>query len=110
MAKSFTVTANNNVEQYNAVQFEGGADTYSFDLTPWQEDNNTVTGVTWTLDSGQAAISGEDLTSGIASALITTAKDGTSVIKVTVATSTETKVLWLYVRAKTHRIPFTDYV
>ena len=41
----------------------------------------TITGVTWTVDSGTATISGEVLASGIASALITTGSEGCALIK-----------------------------
>lgn len=47
--------------------------------------STTVTTVTWTVDSGSATISSEVLASGVASALITTGSEGSSLIKLSAA-------------------------
>jgi len=53
--------------------------------------NTTVTGVVWSVDDGNATITGETLSSGKASALITTSSEGCSLIKL-VATLADSQI------------------
>lgn len=109
MSKDYVITANNNQEIFRDKVFKGDARTYQFDLSPWAEANNTITGVTWTVEVGQAAISGETLNSNVASALITFSESGGNLIKAVCATGTETYVIWLDVLAKDLKLPDDDY-
>jgi hypothetical protein len=109
MAKSFTIRANDNPRVFRAVQPEDGADTFSFDFSPWAEDNNAVSSATWSVESGQASVSGESLASNVASALITTSESGKSLIKLTADTGTEIYVVWLSLKAYEPELQSDDY-
>ena len=109
MPTSFYVTSNNITEIRKDVTNKGDAVTYSFDFTPWQEDNSAITGVTWTLESGNAAISGEVLTSGVATALVTFSDAGRSLISILATTAAQKKKIFLEVRAKDYTANADDY-
>ena len=81
----------------------------SIDAAPWAEDNGAVTGATWSVESGNAAISGEALASNIASAVLTTSESGPSLIKVLLAGATHTKRFNLRVYAKDPEQRSNDY-
>ena len=101
MATSFVVTASRNPQIFKDVGFKDGAIKYSIDFTPWQDDNATVTGVTWTVISGSATVSGEALTSGVATALVTFGSEGGTLIQIKATTaSSGIYVLYLEVLAK----------
>lgn len=100
MAVEFVIPAKGDNRIYKDATYIGEANTYSFDFSPWAEDNNTVTGVTWTVDSGNGAISGEALSSNVATALVTTSTVGRTLIKVTATTGTEIYVAYLDILTK----------
>lgn len=109
MAKDFVITAEHNPEVFRTVEMKDGADTYSLDFAPWAEDNNTVTGATWTVEAGQASISGEALASNVASALISFPQEGRSLIKIDAETGTESYVVFIRVMAKDPKTQHDDY-
>ena len=101
MASEFTLTAENNPEIFRDVAMKDGKKTYSFDFGPWAEDNHDITAVTWTVKAGQAAVSGQALTSNVATALVTFSQSGGSLIQVKAETaSNEVYVAYLDVMAK----------
>ena len=104
MATDFTITSENNPQLFRDVTSKGEARTYSFDFTPWQEDNSTITSATWTVEAGQAAITNKTLTSGIITALVTTNESGGSLIRLIATTATEVTVVWLDLLAKDFKI------
>jgi hypothetical protein len=109
MATEFILTAENNPEIFRDVTFKDAKKTYSFDFTPWAEDNHDVTTVTWTVQSGQAAVSGQALTSNVATALVTFSQAGRSLIQVKGATaSNEVFIAHLDVVAKDPEAVFID--
>lgn len=111
MATEFVITAENNPQVFKDVGFKDGAITYSFDFSPWAEENHNVTSVTWTVKSGTAAVSGQALTSNVATALVTFSDAGRSLIQVKAATSAETYVAYLDLLSKDPSIPVgsSDY-
>lgn len=100
MSTDFVITSENNPARFRDSVAKGEAITYRFDFTPWQEDNSPIISVTWNVESGQAAITGETLVNGIATALITVAESGGSLTKITANTGTEIKVVSLDILAK----------
>ena len=101
MSTNFTITAKSNPELFKDVAMKDGVKTYSFDFKPWAEDNHDVTTVTWTVKSGQAAVSGAALSSNVATAKVTFSEAGGSLIQIKGATaSNETYVAYLDVMAK----------
>ena len=104
MSTDFVITSENNPELFRDTTSKGAAKTYSFDFTPWQEDNSSLSSAAWTTEAGQAAITGEALASGIATALITTTESGGSLIKLVATTATEIKVIWLDILAKDMKV------
>ena len=104
MATDFTITSENNPQLFRDTTSKGDAVSYSFDFTPWEEDNNTITSATWTVEVGQAVISNETLTSGILTALITTSESGGSLIKLVATTGTQIKSIWLDILAQDFKV------
>ena len=108
MSVSFTLTSKTRVDSFKDTVSIGDAVTYEFDCTPWQEDNNTISSATWTVESGNASISGQSLVSGVASALITFSQAGKALISLLLTTATEKKKIWLEIRCKDLQAPLGD--
>jgi len=100
MSKTYTPLPGRKNESYTRILGKGEAETIKFDLKPLEEDIGTVNSVTWTVKSGQAAVSGESLSSSIASALITVSEVGRSRIEVQFTDGTEIAVRTLFIRAR----------
>ena len=97
-----TITASDQSTIENIPQSIGEAFTYTIEWGVIAETlGTTVSSVAWTVDSGDAAISGEALSSNDASALITTATTSTALIKV-VATMTDGQIDTQYFRVKVY--------
>lgn len=109
MSTDFVVTARNNPNIFVDNVSKGDAVTYQFDFTPWQEDNSNITSVTWTVESGQAAVSGQALASGVASALLTFSEAGRNIISVLATTATQKKKVWLDVISRDQDLIVNDY-
>ncbi len=63
-------------------QFKGEAFNYAIDWAVFADRFNTsVSSVVWSVDSGSATISGDTLSSNLASALVTTDTPGCAMIK-----------------------------
>lgn len=108
MATEFYVTAENIPKRYYDITNKGDAVTYSFDFTPWQEDNHAITSVTWTVEAGNVAVSGQALTSGVATALLTFSDAGRSLVSILATTATEKKKVFLEVLARDQLQTFAD--
>lgn len=108
MAKSFVITAKNNLEFFNSIEFIDGAETYSIDFSPWVDDNNTISTITWTLKSGQVTISSKSLNDNVASALLTFSQSGGNLIQIKADSGTEIYIAYLSVFAKDLSNTFTD--
>lgn len=101
MATTFSLTAKTRFDMYEDVASIGDAIRYQFDCTAWQEDNANITSATWTVEYGQAAISGQAVSSGVVSALVTFSQAGKSLISILLSTASgEKKKIWLLVLAK----------
>lgn len=92
---SYVITSRRRIPIRGLLTLIGETESVEFDFSPWEADNGSVTGVTWTVESGSAAVSGEALASSVASASITTASEGWSLIKIT---ATGTNVFPIYLR------------
>lgn len=106
---TFYLNNNRNREVEKVLAFEGQAQVVQFELGAWEDVNGTVTSATWTLKSGSAGISGESLSSSVASALITTSQSGRSMIKVELTAGSNTEVVHFEVFAKDPEVVTEDY-
>ena len=52
MSTDFVITSENNPDLFRDTTSKAEAKTYSFDFTPWEEDNSTITSATWTVEAG----------------------------------------------------------
>lgn len=110
MATEFVITAKNNPEKFKDIVFKDSKSTYSFDFSPWADDNHDVTTVTWTVRSGNAAVSGQALTSSVATALVSFTETGHNLIQVKGATaSNEVYVAYLDAYVKDPEVLTNDY-
>lgn len=92
------------------TQFVGEVLPVSFDFSPWADDNGAITSATWSIVSGSATISGEALSGNVASALITTASAGPTLVKILAVGATHTKRINFRVFAKDpQNWPVWDY-
>lgn len=107
----YTVTENKNVnDPLKDRVFIGDITEYEVDFSPWSEKYGTVTSVTWTVESGQAAVSGETLSSNVATANVSTSKEGKSLVRIKATTGTLTKSFYLSILAYDPDEEFDDYV
>lgn len=109
MSTAFTITAKGRPDIFSDNVSMGDEVTYSIDFTPWQEANHTITSATWTVEAGNAAVSGDALTSSVATAQVTFSDAGRSLISVLAATATEKKKIWLDLRATDRNCGVVDY-
>lgn len=81
--------------------FKGEATKYEVDWRVKVENQSTsVSSVIWLVDSGNATITSEALTAGLADAIVTTASEGCSVIKLTaVLADGQTDIYFFKVKA-----------
>lgn len=82
------------------VMMKNEADTIRFDFSAWAEDNAALTTVTWSVEAGDAAVSGSALSSSVASSLVTVSNPGRSLIKLTATDGTRTKIVFLDILCK----------
>ena len=108
MSTKFYVTSEDNPDKLFSRVNKNDAVTYSFDFRPWQEDNHTITSVTWTLEAGNASLGTPSTTSGVSTCLVTFSNAGKSLISVKATTSTEVKKVFLAVLAKDELLAATD--
>lgn len=107
--KTFHVTPVRVRRLHERVMFKGGAETIKFDYSPWAEDNGTATGVTVTVEAGDAGISNESLTSNVKSMLVTTSNEGWSLLKLVGTDGTNKDVQYLEVVSKDPERQISDY-
>lgn len=101
MTTNFTLATKTKVDSFRDSASIDDVVKYSIDCTPWQEDNDTITGATWTVDgNSSASISNQQLSSGVITAFVTFAQAGVQRIRITLTTATRTKVLWLETSVK----------
>jgi hypothetical protein len=106
--RKISIKATNNSERFYDVVSIDDKKTYQIDFSPWAEDNHSVSSINWSVESGEASISGQSLTSNVASALITFASSERNLIKIKATTSSEVYVVWLEIKVKDPTFDFTD--
>lgn len=111
MGTRFAVTAKHTADVYADEIVVGDSVSYSFDATPWQEDNSTITSAAWVLESGNVTVTDKTLVSGVASALISSSEPGRSIVSVLLQTATAKKKIYLVVHATDNTAIYThsDY-
>lgn len=100
MSKKYTVRANENRRALASVVSIGDSETFELDFSPWADDNTDLTSVTWVSKYGNGSISGEALSSNVATALVVFNQVGKNLIEVKAKTGTETKVIFIDVMVK----------
>ena len=94
------------------LHFKGDIKEHKVDYSLWVDDNATVTGVTWTVEEGQATISGEALASNVSTITLTTSEMGSSMIKAVCTDGTHSEAIYIQVVAKDPKpfgMPIDDY-
>lgn len=109
MSVRFVLTSKTKVDVFRDTASLNDVIKYEFDLTPWQDDNATVTSVTWTVESGEASIASAALASGVASALVTLNQAGKALISLLINTASVKKKIWLEIGVKDLEMPSDDY-
>lgn len=106
MATRFTLTAKKNPDIFTDKVSVGDVGLYYIDLRPWEADNATVTGVTWTVRDGNVSISNRSLSGGVAHAHLTFTGVGRSVIEIEVSTATAKKIISLIIEVRDSASPY----
>lgn len=97
--KTFYITARRARRKHERLELKGNAETIRFDWSSWAEDNGvTLTGVTWSVESGNAAVSSTSLASNVATGTITVSETGRSLIKLTATDGTLIDVQYLEIK------------
>ena len=107
MANDFYVTTATREQVRNILSMVGEDQAITVDFSPWAEDNATVTSVTWTTETGDAVVDGSSLSSNVESVRITTANEGTSLLKAVATDGTHTKPVFFKVTCKDPETQFT---
>lgn len=90
--------------------FKGDVKSLSVDLSPWADDNGTVTTATWTVESGQAILSNKTLTSNVAACLVTTTEADSGMIKLVATDGTHSEAIYIrYVTKDPQAVATDDY-
>jgi hypothetical protein len=87
MATKYKITAEQNTERQTLRAKKDEAISFEIDFSPWAEDNDDVSTVTWTVRSGYAESSNTALSSNVASGLVTLSECGRSMIEVKATTA-----------------------
>jgi hypothetical protein len=82
------------------LTMKGDVSTITLDFTVWADDNSAVTTVTWTTESGQAAVSSASVTSSVATATLTTSESGASMVKAVATNGSKSIAVYLRVVTK----------
>lgn len=106
---TYTITPTRVRRIHRRVMYKGGAETVDFDYSPWVEDNGTVTGVTVTVEAGDASVTGESLTSNVKTMLVTTSNEGWSLLKLVATDGTNKDVQYLEIVSKDPERQVSDY-
>ena len=107
---SFAVTALNSSRVFRAQNLKGDKEQFILDFSPWAEDNETITSVSWSIKAGSATISGENLIDDIASAYIALDDTDGALIEVTATTANLVKTAYIDVMVHKVEKESTDYV
>lgn len=109
MSKLIRIPANSTKNIFEARVSKGDIVTYEIDFTAWEEDNNTITSVTWLTESGGIGISNIVLNNGITTALLDFTDCCDGLVSVVVDTGTEKKKIWFRIRSEDHDNFSSDY-
>jgi len=109
MIRDFVIPAHRQRQLYRLLAYEDQAQTVSIDMSPISDDIGDISAVTWTVKDGNATIAHEDLTSNVASAVITTSDIGRSMIQLQATAGNNIEVVYLLVHAKNFRAIHWDY-
>lgn len=100
MPTAYVVTSKDNPrQQYDTVTMTDTVE-YSVDFTPWQDDNDPITAVTWKIESGQAGLGATTLNAGVSTALISFPQAGRCLISAIATTATRSKKFWLNIMSR----------
>lgn len=106
----YYIRANDRLQMRAMKAVKGQTQPVVVDFSAIADDIGALTGATWTVQSGNATISGESLTSNVASANITTADAGDSMIEVKGTNATYAEPIRIRVLAKDpHSVMAWDY-
>lgn len=110
MSVNFILTSETRVDSFKDVLSLGDVVKYSIDCTPWVEDNEAITGATWTCLSGSVGISNQAVSNGVVSATIAASQAGIAQIAILLATASGlAKKIWLNIRVKDQDVVGDDY-
>lgn len=88
----------------------GEVEKYEFDFSAWAEDNANLTSVAWSIEEGEGSIANEALTSNVASATISKSQEGKCLVSITGTAGTQTKKVYLSIKAYDPTGDINDYV
>lgn len=105
----YTRTHNRRQQLRKLLTFKGGVETVTIDYSPWSDSYGDVTAVTASIESGQASIGNELLSSNVKTMTITTSETGSSMIKLSATAENNVDVMYLYIFAKDPQNYTEDY-
>mgnify|MGYP003628143495 FL=1 len=104
--KTFYILDENRIQNRHFLQYKGEVKAIACDFQSWAEDNGTVTGITWSVENGDASISNVAMvsSSNVGSANITTSEAGNSMIKALATDGTNKRAVYFQVKARDPQI------
>lgn len=76
------------------LQYKGDVRKHTLDFNVWADDNANVTGVTWTVESGQSSIGTETLVSNVAGMILTSSEPTSGVLKAVATDGTHSEAIY----------------
>lgn len=105
----YIITANRRIQVRNLLSYKGETQTHTIDFNPWSDDNGTVSAVTGSVESGQASIGNESLTSNVKTFTLTTSEVGSSMLKFTATAGNNIQPVYIRVLTKDPQETTEDY-
>ena len=104
----FFVQNEQRIQVREILHFKGDIKKHTVDFNMWADDNANVTSVTWTVESGQASIISESLSSNVSTIVVSSTEADRSMLKAVATDGTHSEAVYIRLRAKDPQEIFRD--
>lgn len=107
--KNYVIRANRETQVIKMLGFREGAQTVTFDYSPWEDDNGTVTTVVPQVKSGEVSLTNTGLTSSVFTMRLGFSESGHNLIRLVATAGNNIHVVNLFVLVKDPFAVHHDY-
>jgi len=110
MSIDFNLTSKTNGDRFTANVSKDDVAKFNINVKAWIEDNDEISNVTWTTESGQGGISDTAIEDGVISGLVSFSQSGRTNISILLETlAGMKKKIWLVVGVEDGQVYQDDY-